>query len=82
MTHKEFKQQLAEMTDTELIHRAERWLSALCESGGKDFTMRVPAHLDDTDVIFGELIRRYKNTQKALSAIDNMVTHGLQLLGY
>jgi hypothetical protein len=60
MTHEEFKTQLESMPDLELADKAQSALSKLCATGAKSFTMSVPPRLDDTDMLFSELIRRIK----------------------
>lgn len=60
MTHEEFKRKLKEIPDLELAEKAQSALSKLCSSGGKSFTMTVPPRLDDTDMVFSELISRFE----------------------
>jgi len=66
MTHEEFQQKLKEIPNLELATKAQMALSNLCNTGGKSFVMSIPAKLDDTDMIFSELITRFE--QLALSA--------------
>ena len=60
MTHEEFKKQLKDIPPLELAEMAQSALSKLCSTGGKSFTMTVPPRLDDTDMIFSELISRFE----------------------
>jgi hypothetical protein len=73
------------LTDTELSEKAKHWIDRLIKSGGKEFTMQVPARPnEDTDLILAELEQRflkycYENTalqakceryEKALTQIE------------
>lgn len=65
MVIKETKQQALErrqasMSDEELVEIADRELSKLCKTGARSFIMTVPPKVEDTDMIFGELIERFK----------------------
>lgn len=49
------------LTDAELAAMADQWIDELIASGGKSFTMQVPARPNkDTDLIFAELNNRFK----------------------
>jgi len=48
------------MSDEKLIELCDAAVSKMCKTGGKSFTMTVPAKVDDTDTILTELIKRYK----------------------
>lgn len=49
------------LTDQELAAKADQWIDELIASGGKSFTMQVPARPNaDTDLIFSELNNRFK----------------------
>lgn len=62
------------LSDTELIAQCSAWISKLCESGGKAWTLRVPVDFrHDPDVLFTELIRRFK----ALTATCDSVPNGI-----
>ena len=61
MTIKEFKEKQASMSDDELIERANNHQDKLCKTYGKSFTMSIPVSVQDTDMIFSELIKRYKS---------------------
>ena len=56
----EFNKAREEITDEQLINKTQETLHKLCETGGRSFIMTVPPRIDDTDMIFGELINRYK----------------------
>lgn len=60
MTTIELHTKLESLSNVELIEKASEELSKLCKTGGKSFTMRVPVNENDTDMIFSELIRRFK----------------------
>ena len=49
------------LSDAELIELAHEQLSEMCKTGGKSFTMRIPANVNkDTDLIYAELISRFE----------------------
>lgn len=60
MTTIELHTKLQSLSNAELLEKATDELSKLCKTGGKSFTMRVPVCEHDTDIIFSELIRRFK----------------------
>lgn len=60
MTHEEFKTKLEAIPDQQLAEMAQSALSKLCSTGGQSFTMTVPPRLDDTDMIFSEMIKRFE----------------------
>lgn len=61
MTNDEqFKYAQQSMPDDELVDLCDKEISKLCKTGGRSFTMRVPVHVKDTDMLLCELIRRYK----------------------
>lgn len=61
MTIEQFEEKQASMSDEELIERANNHLDKLCKTYGKSFTMSIPVNVQDTDMIFSELIKRYKS---------------------
>ena len=61
MTIEQFKEKQKAMSDEELIERANNHLDKLCKTYGKSFTMSIPVSIQDTDMIFLELIKRYKS---------------------
>ena len=63
MTTKEFNELQAQMTDEELINNCNTELDKLCKSGGKSFRMTVPVSVKDTDMLFCELIKRFKSVK-------------------
>ena len=53
------------LSDTELVAKCSEWISKLCESGGKAWSLRVPIDFKhDPDVLFGELIKRFEASRK------------------
>ena len=60
MTHEEFQEKLQSIPDSELVKKADDALSKLCKNGARSFTMTVPPRIDDTDMIFSEMIRRFQ----------------------
>lgn len=61
MTTEEFEKRLKEMSDDDIIEKAEQAVSELAQSYGKSFTMHIPPHINDTDMILSEIIRRFKD---------------------
>jgi hypothetical protein len=57
----EFEQRQAEMSNEELIERAEKEVSELARTYGKSHRMCIPPMITDTDIILSELIRRFKS---------------------
>ena len=58
------------LTDKELATKADQLIDELIASGGKSFTMQVPARPNaDTDLIFAELNNRFKTLLKELASI-------------
>lgn len=52
--------EINKLNDLELIELSRKTLSELCKSGAKSFKMTIPVENDDTDVILGELIKRFE----------------------
>jgi len=57
-----FEEKLKQIPYNELVEMAEKELQKLCKTYGKSFKMSVPPQTTDTDMIFVELIRRFKLT--------------------
>lgn len=55
-----FRQKQAEMSDKQLIELAEKQVTELARTGGRSHKMCVPPQTTDTDMLFSELIRRFK----------------------
>jgi len=69
------------LTNIELINRVEQELNKLIETGGKSFTMRVPAQVNnDTDLIISELLTRFKISVKAALIISDVKHRSLEIL--
>jgi hypothetical protein len=53
------------LSDSELIDKCDDWVSSLAKTGGKSWCLRVPVDFkNDPDVLFAELINRFKATLK------------------
>lgn len=59
-TAEEFEAEQRAIPDDRLVEMAQNALSKLCETGGRSITMTVPPHIDDTDMVIAEVIRRFK----------------------
>ncbi len=64
MTQLQFEKKLDSISNEELIKAAEFTLSQMCKTGGKSFIMTIPPRIDDTDILFSELIKRFKKQIK------------------
>lgn len=60
MTPEEFDEIRSKMSNEELIEKTSLELSKLCKTGGRSFRMTVPVSANDTDMLFNELIKRFK----------------------
>ena len=53
------------LSDSELVEKCRTWISELCRSGGRAWTLRVPVDMSrDPDILFSELIRRFEAMRK------------------
>jgi hypothetical protein len=51
------------LSDQKLIDSCREWISKLCDSGGKEWTLGVPVDFNrDPDMLFSEVITRFKST--------------------
>ena len=55
-----FHEELESIPDDALHEYCRKELSKLCKTGARSFTMTVPPRLLDTDILFSELLRRFK----------------------
>lgn len=55
-----FREEQQLMTNKELADLVSKEVTKMCRTGGKSFTMRVPANVKDTDMLISELVRRFK----------------------
>jgi len=65
MTPEELQAKQDAMSNDALIGFAEDQVSKLAETGGKSHTMCVPPEITDTDMLFSELIRRFKKANES-----------------
>ena len=50
------------LTNYELVEKVNTGISKLCQTGGKSFTMNVPARLnEDLDLLVSEMSRRFRD---------------------
>ena len=56
----QFRAKQAEMSDTELAELVQEELSKLCKTGGRSIQMCIPPMVKDTDMLIGEMIRRFR----------------------
>lgn len=60
MNQEEFEKKLDDMPDFVLSELAQHELSKLCKNGASSFIMSIPPRITDTDILFAELIKRFK----------------------
>ena len=61
MSIEKLNKELSEIPDSELIEKGRKWVSDLCASGGRKWSLRVPPDPEnDPDLIFSEIMRRYE----------------------
>lgn len=56
----QFAAKQAAMSDAELAELAQKEMRKLARTGGRSHTMCVPPMVTDTDMLYCELIRRFK----------------------
>ncbi len=70
------KSHLCTLTNQELVEKADQLLIELIKTGGKSFTMQVPARPNaDTDLIFAELNTRFKKLVATNDEQHQYLTH-------
>jgi len=55
-----FEQKVQSIPNEVLINNLHTKVAELCSSGGKSFVLSIPPRLDDIDIMFDELVRRYE----------------------
>tara|TARA_R110000868_G_C10800625_1_gene757049 strand:- start:184 stop:522 length:339 start_codon:yes stop_codon:yes gene_type:complete len=61
MTEKRLNELQSEMSNETLIDLAEKQISELARTGGRSHRMCVPPMPEDTDMLFSELVKRFKS---------------------
>ena len=57
------------LSDDELLDKCSQWVSKLCLTGGRAWSLQVPVNFEQyPDILFSELISRYQ--YKNLTAVD------------
>jgi hypothetical protein len=55
------------LSDKELTEKVQEWVSKLCKSGGKAWTLHVPVSFNtDPDMLITELCKRYETAQSTM----------------
>lgn len=75
-----FEAKQAEMSDSELIELAHREVCELASSYGKSHKMTIPPMVTDTDMLLGELIRRFKTKHQWINVLDELPKLGQKVL--
>jgi len=66
------------LSDTELIKKCKEWISKLAQSGGSEWSLRVPVDFNhDPDVLFSELCNRL---EKIPSPESNVIIETIRFL--
>jgi chlorite dismutase len=63
MTHQEFENLRERRTTEELISQFEKWFKRLHENS-ESYTMNVPPRINDTDIVFADVVKRLNQLQK------------------
>ena len=62
------------LSDSELIEKVNNEVSKMCKTGGKSFTMRIPAKVnEDTDLLISEMATRFKELSVKVNRFDDLV---------
>lgn len=62
------------LNNTELVEKAQEWVSKLCKTGGQAWSLRIPVDLKhDPDVVISELANRYKEALALLEKASGLV---------
>lgn len=70
MSFEELQKIQSEIPTDLLIERGREWISKLCKSGGKAWSLRVPVDPEnDPDLIFSEIMRRLAESQNCTNEI-------------
>lgn len=63
-----------------LFDQCTNWISSLCESGGRSWTLSIPVNGKDPDMLFSELINRCKDTIQENVRIQGDLNDAIDLL--
>ncbi len=69
------------MTNDQLIKKAWEWVKSLCDTGGRSWTLRIPAHDEDPDLVFTELCTRLEKADQETAALKARVQELESALG-
>lgn len=58
-THEDFKNEMQNVSNSQLVQMLQASLSKLCSSGGSSFKMSIPPMIDDTDMLISEILKRF-----------------------
>ena len=60
MNERQLRESQERISNEELIELAETQITELARTGGRSHRMCVPPSITDTDMLFSELVRRFK----------------------
>lgn len=68
-----------DLSNEELTTMCRQWVSKLCETGGKAWTLEIPANYNkDPDLLICELIDRFKKNQSIISPSTGFTEEEMQ----
>ena len=74
MSIEELNKTRSEIPTEALVERARKWVSDLCRTGARAWSLRVPPDPEnDPDMVFGELANRVEYWQKRCLAAENCI---------
>jgi len=77
MTTEQFAEKQAAISNEELMELVDKQIINLASTGGKSHTMTVPPQVTDTDMIFCELLNRFKKVLDLLKEAADLVGNPL-----
>ena len=70
--HKKIDQHQVTLSDEELVEKCTEWISKLCATGGRAWSLEVPVNFNrDPDILFSELIQRFKRMSPHINELPD-----------
>lgn len=73
-TQEQLEEELANIPDVELYKKCRDILSSICQHGMRKFTMSVPVMPSDSDMLLGEIMRRFKEDRNIKTKTNDRQT--------
>lgn len=68
------RKEQSEIPSQTLIDSAREWISKLCKTGGKAWSLRIPPDFEkDPDMVFGEICRRIEHWEARCNAAEEYI---------